>query len=89
MKIMHKSNGYVVLSAVPVLFKARVETVIIPLNSYQIHISFGNKTVYFDPKNGKSLSSKTVEGVLNVLTNRKGIDNLIRLLNNSKHRQRL
>jgi hypothetical protein len=76
LKTMHKSNGYVVISAIPVLFKAQVETVIVPPNSYRIHITFGNKTVYFDPKNGKSPSSKTIEGVLNVLTNRKDIDDL-------------
>jgi len=76
LKTMHKSNGYVVVSAIPIRFKAHVETVIVPLQTYQVHITFGNKTVYFDPKNGKSSSSKTIEGVLNVLIERQDIDNL-------------
>ena len=84
LKTMHKSNGYVVVSAIPVLFKAHVETVIIPPHTYQVHVTFGNKTVYFDPKNGKSPSSKTVDGVLNVLTERKDIDNQESVIANFK-----
>lgn len=37
-------------------------------------MAFGNKTVYFDPKDGKSASSKTIEGVLKLLGNRKDIE---------------
>jgi hypothetical protein len=75
MKSMHTGNGYVVVSATPTLFKARVETVIEPESIYQVNITFGNKTIYFDPLHGKSPSSKTIEGVLRVLTERKDIEN--------------
>ncbi len=67
LKQMHQRNGYVVVSACPVLFTARVETVIVPKAVYQVSVTFGNKTVYFDPKDGKSSSSRTISGVLKVL----------------------
>jgi hypothetical protein len=76
LKTMHQRNGYVVVSATPVLFKAHIETVIVPRSIYRIQISFGNKTVYFDPKNGKTDSSKTIAGVVEVLSVRKDIEDL-------------
>ena len=84
LKTMHKSNGYVVVSAVPIRFKAHVKTVVIPPETYQVHITFGNKTIYFDPKNGKSPSSNTIDGVLNVLKGRQDIDNLEPVIENFK-----
>ncbi|KAA6302794.1 MAG: hypothetical protein EZS26_000964 [Candidatus Ordinivivax streblomastigis] len=75
LKLMHQGNGYVVVSAIPVLFKAHIETIIIPKSIYQVNIVFGNKTIYFDPKDGKSPSSKTMEGVLEVLSARNDIEN--------------
>jgi protein involved in ribonucleotide reduction len=76
LKAMHQRNGYVVVSATPMLFKAHIETVIVPESIYQIRITFGNKTVYFDPLRGQSPSSKTVEGVVEVLAARKDIEDL-------------
>ncbi|MDR1716075.1 MAG: hypothetical protein LBS20_09525 [Prevotella sp.] len=73
LKGMHQSNGYVVVSAMPVLFKARVDTVIVTKSIYQVNISFGNKTIYFDPVSGKSPSSKTVEGALCIINERMDI----------------
>jgi hypothetical protein len=75
MKSMHSANGYVVVSAKPALFKAHIETVVLPQNVYQVNVTFGNKTVYFDPKNGKSHSSRTIEGVLAILNGRGDIEN--------------
>ncbi|MDR0683501.1 MAG: hypothetical protein LBG15_16935 [Dysgonamonadaceae bacterium] len=76
LKAMHQGNGYVVVSASPVLFRAHIETMTVPRSIYQIRITFGNKTVYFDPKDGKSNSSKTVEGVLKLLAARQDIEYL-------------
>lgn len=75
LKPMHKANGYVVVSATPVLFRAQVETVLIPKVMYQVTIVFGNKKVFFDPKDGKSPQSRTIDGVLTVLRNRRDIEN--------------
>ena len=37
--------------------------------------SIGNKTIYLDPKDGKSAMSRTLDGVLPVLKERKDIEN--------------
>lgn len=75
LKAMHQGNGYVVVSAMPALFKAVIETVLVSNAVYQIKISFGNKTIYFDPKDGKSPSSRTIDGVIRALTIRNDIEN--------------
>ncbi len=70
---MYCKNGYVVTSAARTLFQATFETVIVPKAVYQVKITFGNKVVYFDPKDGRSRSSRTVEGVLKVLDGREDL----------------
>ena len=60
LKPMHKSKGYVVVAATPVRFPAVVETVIIPKTLYKVTVTFGNKTIYLDPKDGKSAMSRTL-----------------------------
>lgn len=76
LKAMHQGNGYVVVSAKPALFKAIVETVLVSNAVYQVKISFGNKTIYFDPKDGKSPSSRTIVGVIRALTIRNDIEDV-------------
>ena len=73
LKPMHKANGYVVVAATPVLFQAHVETVIVPKTLYQVTVTFGNKKIFFDPKDGKSVMSRTIDGVLEILKGRKDI----------------
>ena len=70
---MRKANGYVVVAATPVLFQAHVETVIVPKTLYQVTVTFGNKKIFFDPKDGKSVMSRTIDGVLEILKGRKDI----------------
>ncbi len=76
LKSMHNSKGYVVVSAIPVKFKAKIEKTIVRNAVYQVTISFGNKTIYFDPKDGKSPSSRTLDGVIELLNSRTDIENL-------------
>ena len=74
LKAMHGGkNGYVVVSAQRTLFEATFETFVIPKSAYQVRVTFGNKTIYFDPKDGKSASSKTIDGVLRVIAAREDI----------------
>lgn len=75
LKPMHKAKGYVVVAATPVQFSATVETVIVPKSRYKVTVTFGNKTIFFDPKEGKSAMSRTLEGVLSVLKGRRDIKN--------------
>ncbi len=53
---MHKAKGYVVVAATPVRFTARVESIIVPEALYKVTVTFGDKTVYFDPKDGNRVS---------------------------------
>ncbi len=80
LKEMLNMKGYVVVSAIPVLFKAIVKTIIEPMILYQVNISFGNKIIFFDPVNGGSPYSKTKEGVIKVLQKRLDIDELTSVL---------
>jgi hypothetical protein len=73
LKPMRLGNGYVVVSAQRTLFEAEFETVAIPGTAYQIKITFGHKTIWFDPIGGKSASSTTVDGVLGVIASREDI----------------
>ncbi len=72
---MYKAKGYVLVAATPVQFPATVKTIIAPKTLYKITVSFGNKTIYLDPKDGKSAMSRTLDGVLPVLKERKDIEN--------------
>lgn len=73
MKPMHSGRGYVVVSAKEKLFPAQIETFVVPKSIYKVTVKFGNKTVYFDPKDGNSSSSRTLRGVIKLLRERKDI----------------
>lgn len=75
LKEMHNGNGYVAVSAEIIKFPVNIELIAVTRSTYQIRILFGNKTIYFDPVNGRSPSSQTVQGVINVLRNRQDIEN--------------
>lgn len=72
---MHGKNGYVVTSATRTFFEAQIESVIKPHKVYKVVISFGYKKIYFDPLGGKTPSSCTLHGVLEVLNARKDLQN--------------
>lgn len=75
LKPMHAVNGYVVISAQRSLFEAQFEMTVVPKTIYSVKIAFGHKTIYFDPKDGKTSSSKTVHGVLKVIDGRDDLAN--------------
>lgn len=75
LKPMHNGSGYVVIAAQPIRFSAQVDTLIIPKSIYQVTVQFGNKTVFFDPKDGKTASSRTLAGVIKLLNERDDIEN--------------
>lgn len=82
LKEMHNGNGFVAVSAEIVKFPAKFELITATRSTYQIRILFGNKTVYFDPINGRSPSSQTIQGVINVLRNRQDIENHEQVISN-------
>lgn len=73
LKQMHRRSGYVIVSATPTQFIALVDMCVIRGEQYNVTVNFGNKTIFFDPKDGKSHSSKTLEGAVKVLNVRDDI----------------
>lgn len=72
---MKNKKGYVVKSASPVLFETEIDQCIIPKAVYKVSVKFGNKTIFFDPLDGKSDSSRTLQGALKALEVREDIAN--------------
>lgn len=73
---MNSGNGYVVINADPVKFEATIDSIIIPKSIYKLKCSFGNRTIYFDPLDGKTKSSKTLTGAINALRSKSEIDDM-------------
>ena len=75
LKPMRNHGGFVIINARPILFRAQMEILIIPDQEYKISISFGNKTIYFDPVHGRTSTSKTIDGVAQEIKKRKDMLN--------------
>ena len=75
LKAMHDGNGYVIVDLQPIEFPAQIELKIIHRQQYQITVTFGNKIIYYDPVNGRSSSSRTLEGVVRLIEGREDIQN--------------
>lgn len=99
---MADKNGYVVIEAEPVQFKAKVSSTYIKGNVYLVEVKFGNKTLRFDPFNGKKESVKDMAACKAVLEKRIDVKNVMQvvedfekaastmltLLNRDKYRRR-
>lgn len=72
--------GYIVVSAKPHAFEAKITTTVIKNAVYLVEVKFGNKTIKFDPMDGRKESVRTVNGVLDVLRHRKDIKNILQVL---------
>lgn len=79
---MKGGNGYVAIHAEPIKFLATIEMCMIPKCIYKIMIRFGKKTIYYDPMDGRTKSSKTSEGVVRALEERNDISNKIEIIEN-------
>lgn len=73
---MKEKNGYIAIEITPVSFEATIETNYVPKAIYQVEIKFGNKTILFDPLDGKKESVRTVTGVREILEKRMDIQNI-------------
>jgi hypothetical protein len=73
---MKEKDGYIVIEITPVAFRATVETTYVPKAIYKVEVRFGNKTVLFNPVNGKQKSVSTISGVRGILEKRMDIKDL-------------
>ena len=65
--------GFIVISATRPKYEATFETTVIEKTVYQVRIIFGHKTIYSDPKDGNSPSSRTIAGVEKALRERQDL----------------
>jgi len=84
LRTMASNNGFVVIEATPVKFKAVIEVSYIPKALYTVEIKFGNKIICFDPKDGRKASCKTLTGCLELLEKRIDIENQEQILEDFK-----
>lgn len=75
-----KRNAYIVTSAVPREFTAKIITSYVPKIEYRIDVKFGNKTITFDPMNGIKQSVRKFSVCRAMLEKRVDIRNLMRVL---------
>lgn len=73
---MAEKKGYVVIEIVPVEFKATIETTYVPKAVYVVEVKAGNKTIRFDPLDGRKDTIRTIEGCKSVLEKRVDIKDL-------------
>lgn len=74
--------GYIAVSATPVQFKATVTTKYIKGSKYQVDVSFGNKTIRFDPFKGQKESVKSLPACLAVLEKRCDVKDIMEVVSN-------
>lgn len=67
---MTEKQGYVAVEIQPVEFRARVETSYVPGDLYVVNVTFGNKSIHFDPLRGQQECVKTLDGCKKILEGR-------------------
>ena len=77
--------GYIVVKAEPHAFEARITSSVVKNAVYLVEIKFGNKTIIFDPLDGRKDSVRTIDGVIGVLQYRKDIKDLLQVIDDFKH----
>lgn len=77
---MAAKDGYVVIEVNPVQFKATIETTYVPKAIYQVAVKFGNKTVQFNPKDGRKSSVRRLDECRKILETRVDVKNLFDVL---------
>ena len=73
---MKDKDGYLVIEATPVQFRAVIETTYVPKAIYHIDVKFGNKKLQFDPKDGRKESVKRLDLCRRVLETRVDVRDL-------------
>lgn len=69
-------RGYIVVEANPHAFEAKISTFVVKNATYRVEVKFGNKTIIYDPVEGRKDSVRSIDGVLQILEYRKDINNL-------------
>ena len=81
----NKDAGFIVVKAEPHAFEAKISSTIVKNAVYLVEIKFGNKTIVFDPLDGRKDSMRTIDGVIEVIQYRKDIKNLLQVIDDFRH----
>lgn len=73
-------GGFVVVAVEPYEFEAVIKTDYVKNAVYRVSVKFGNKTIIYDPMDGRKDSVKTIEGVAAILEARKDIKDLTNVI---------
>lgn len=76
--------GYIAIEATPMQFNATVCTKYVRGSQYQVEVSFGNKTIRFDPFHGQKETVKSLPACLAMLEKRCDVRNLLYVVDNFK-----
>jgi len=82
---MHDKNGYVVIAVEPVQFKAVITSNYVKNNIYLVEVKFGNKTIRFDPFNGRKESIRSLLACREVLRKRVDVKDLMQVVDDFTH----
>ena len=77
---MHQKKGYIVIEATPYQFKAEIEICYVPKACYVVNVRFGNKTITFDPKDGRKETTRSLSAVKALLEKRIDIRNVTQVV---------
>lgn len=81
----NENAGFIVVKAEPHAFEAKISSTIVKNAVYLVEIKFGNKTIIFDPLDGRKDSVRTIDGVIEVLQYRKDIKDLLQVIDDFRH----
>lgn len=77
---MYQKKGFIVIEATPHQFKADIEVCYVPKAIYMVNVKFGNKTITFDPKDGRKESTRSLAAVKQLLERRIDIRNITQVV---------
>lgn len=76
----NKDAGFIVVVAEPHAFEAKISSTVVKNAVYTVEVKFGNKTIIFDPLDGRKETVRTINGVISQLEYRKDIKNLLQVI---------
>lgn len=77
---MLKKKGFIVIEATPYQFRAEIDVNYVKKAVYVVTVRFGNKTIVFDPKDGRKESIRSLAAVKSLLEKRVDIRNVTQVV---------
>jgi hypothetical protein len=78
--MQRSEKGYIVMKATPHAFEAKVSSFVVKDATYRVEVKFGNKTIVYDPVEGRKDTMRSIDGVAKLLEHRKDIQNITQVI---------